>query len=192
MNQVQEMLRLASEDRGPEGVERLMGLFALMARQPGFLGAEVLQSIDTPEMLLALHAWRDLADWQGFQRSQEKIDFSATRPEALYQFVPCGMNWRSAQADGDRVGGLLRREVLRDDNLALRSGVGIVGCQTFVYQDNESEYGGCSLRLTRLRGALDEATLASDGEVLVDELYESLITVAAPAVEAGSPSTAQS
>jgi heme-degrading monooxygenase HmoA len=111
MNQVQEMLRLTAADKSDEAVLRLTGLFRLMSEQPGFLGAEVLRAIHEPETLIVLHAWRDLADWQTFQTSQPKLDFSASRPEALYSFLPCGMNWRSQQADGAREGALLRREV---------------------------------------------------------------------------------
>jgi heme-degrading monooxygenase HmoA len=183
MNQVQEMLRLMSEDKSDEAVLRLTGLFRLMSEQPGFIGAEVLRGISDPEMLVVLHAWRDLHDWQTFQTSQPKLDFSASRPESLYSFVPCGMNWRSVQADGAREGALLRREVIRDESLALRSGSGIEGCQTYVYVDDEpAQYRGCTLRLTRLSGPQHEEVPAPECEVLVDELYESLIIIRAPGV----------
>ena len=182
MNQVQEMLQLTSADKSDEAVLRLTSLFRLMSEQPGFLGAEVLRAIHEPETLIVLHAWRDLADWQTFQTSQPKIDFSAGRPEALYSFVPCGMNWRSLQADGVREGALLRREVVRDESLPLRTGAGIEGCQTYVYVDEEpAQYRGCTLRLTRLSGPQTNET-SYDAEVLVDELYESLLTVRAPGV----------
>lgn len=183
MNQVQEMLKLTSADQSDEAVLRLTGLFRMMSEQPGFLGAEVLRNINEPEMLVVLHAWRDLADWQTFQTSQPKLDFSASRPESLYGFVPCGMNWRSMQADGVREGALLRREVIRDESLGLRHGQGVEGCQTYVFVDEEPAlYRGCTLRLTRLAGALNEETPVSDADVVVDELYESLITVRAPGV----------
>ncbi len=183
MNQVQEMLRLTSADRSDEAVLRLTGLFRMMSEQRGFISAEVLRSINDPETLVVLHAWRDLADWQSFQTSQPKLDFSASRPESLYSFVPCGMNWRSMQADGAREGALLRREVIRDESPALRRGSGIEGCQTYVYVDDEPAlYRGCALRLTRLSGPQSDETPASDGEVLVDELYESLMTIRAPGV----------
>jgi heme-degrading monooxygenase HmoA len=182
MNQVQEMLRLTAADKSDEAVLRLTGLFRLMSEQPGFLGAEVLRAIHEPETLIVLHAWRDLADWQTFQTSQPKLDFSASRPEALYSFLPCGMNWRSQQADGAREGALLRREVVRDESLPLRSGAGIEGCQTYVFVDDEpAMYRGCTLRLSRLSGPqTNESPI--DAEVLVDELYESLLTVRAPGV----------
>ena len=183
MNQVQEMLRLTSADKSDEAVLRLSGLFRLMSEQPGFLGAEVLRSFDEPETLLVLHAWRDLEDWQTFQTSPDKVAFSASRPEALYSFVPCGMNWRSLQADGERDGALLRREVIRDESLALRRGEGVSGCQTYVYVEEEPAlYVGCTLRLTRLSGPQRHETPFSAGEVLVDELYESLISIHAPGV----------
>lgn len=187
MNQVQEMLRLTSADKSDEAVLRLSGLFRLMSQQPGFLGAEVLRGIDEPGTLLVLHAWRDLEDWQAFQASPAKLDFSAGRPESLYSFVPCGMNWRSLQADGEREGALLRREVVRDESLALRRGEGVAGCQTYVYVDDDPAlYAGCSLRLTRLAGPQSDASPFSHGEVLVDELYESLILIRAPGVAVSS------
>lgn len=183
MNQVQEMLHLTSADKSDEAVLRLTGLFRMMSEQPGFIGAEVLRGISAPETLLVLHAWRDLDDWQTFQTSQPKLDFSASRPESLYGFVPCGMNWRSMQADGAREGALLRREVIRDESLGLRSGSGIEGCQTYVFVDAEPAlYGGCALRLTRLSGPQRDESQDSEGEVVVDELYESLIIIRAPGV----------
>jgi len=183
MNQVQEMMRLTAEGKLEEGLLRLSGLFRVMAEQPGFLGAEVVRNINEPETLIALHAWRDLSDWQAVQVSKWKLDFIATRPEDLYEMLPCGMNWRSAQADGAREGALLRREVIRDEALPLRSGEGIEGCQTYVYVDEDpATYVGCSLRLTRLSGPQRNETPVSDSEVLVDELYESLMTVRAHGV----------
>jgi heme-degrading monooxygenase HmoA len=183
MNQVQEMLHLTSTDKSDEAVLRLTGLFRMMSEQPGFIGAEVLRGIGDPETLVVLHAWRDLVDWQTFQTSQPKLDFSANRPESLYSFVPCGMNWRSVQADGAREGALLRREVIRDESLGLRSGSGIEGCQTYVFVDDQpGQYRGCTLRLTRLSGPQTEDAPALESEVPVDELYESLITIRAPGV----------
>jgi heme-degrading monooxygenase HmoA len=183
MNHVQEMLRLISADKSDEAVLRLSGLFRLMSEQPGFLGAEVLRSLDDPETLLVLHAWRDLVDWQTFQTSPAKVDFSAGRPGSLYSFVPCGMNWRSSQADGEREGALLRREVVRDESLALRRGEGVSGCQTYVYVDEDPAlHIGCTLRLTRLSGPQRHETPFTAGEVLVDELFESLVSVRAPGV----------
>jgi heme-degrading monooxygenase HmoA len=176
VNQVQEMLRLSSPDRADEAVRRLSHLFATMAQQPGFLSAEVLRSLPDPELLLVLHAWRDLSDWQRFQTSEWKVRFSAKRPESLYSFVPCGMNWRSLQTDGERVRALLRREVIEGELPALRTGERIRGCQTFAYQDGEPEYAGCYLRLTRLA----TATAGSDTphvRARVDEVFESLTSV---------------
>jgi len=176
------MLRLTSADKSDDAVLRLAGLFHTMSQQPGFLGAEVLRNVHDPETLLVLHAWRDLADWQTFQRSVWKIDFTASRPAGLYDMVPCGMNWRSLQADGVREGALMRREVVRDEALALRSGDGVDGCQTYVFADQEPAlYRGCTLRLSRLSGPQrDEAP--ESAEVLVDELYESLMAVRASGV----------
>ena len=53
MNQVQEMLRLTTEEKLEEGLLRLAGLFHVMAQQPGFLGAEVVRNINEPEVLVA-------------------------------------------------------------------------------------------------------------------------------------------
>jgi len=181
MNQVQELLRLTSADQSDEAALRLSGLFGLMSEQPGFLGAEVLRGIAEPETLLVLHAWRDRDDWQTFQASPAKVAFSASRPDSLYSFLPCGMNWRSLQADGEREGALLRREVIRDESLALRRGEGVAGCQTYVYVDEDPTlYRGCTLRLTRLSGPQPHETSASAGEMLVDELYESLMSIRPP------------
>ena len=183
MNLVQEMWRLASEDKSDEAVLRLSGLYRLMSEQPGFLSGEVVRNINEPDILIAFHAWRDLADWQTFQKSQPKLDFIAGRPEALYEPVPSGMNWRSMEASGTRKGALLRREVIRDESPALRSGSGVEGCQTYAFVDDEPDlYRGCTLRLTRLAGPLDDQATASDAEVVVDELYESLVAVRAPGV----------
>ena len=182
MNQVQEMLRLTSADKSDDAVLRLAGLFHMMSEQPGFLGAEVLRNVHEPETLVVLHAWRNLEEWQTFQRTVWKIDFTASRPADLYEMVPCGMNWRSLQADGDREGALLRREVIRDESLALRSGDGIDGCQTYVFVDQDPAlYRGCTLRLTRLSGPQRDETEPA-AEVLVDELYESLMAVRASGV----------
>jgi len=177
MNQVQEMPKLLTLARLPEAVERLSGLFDMMKRQPGFLSAEVLQNFAIPETLLVLHAWRDLSDWQTYQNSPEKLAFTANRPEGLYDMVPCGMNWRSLQVDGAREGGILRREVLRTE-APLRRGAGIAGCQTFVYQDDLPAYQACTLRLTRLSNA-DPVAAEPEARAIVDELYESLVSVRA-------------
>jgi quinol monooxygenase YgiN len=176
VNQVQEMPVLNDLARLPAAIERLAGLFERMRQQPGFLGAEVLQNQASPRTLLVLHAWRDLADWRRYQASPEKVAFTAARPEGLYDMAECGMNWRSLQADGAREGSLLRREVIRRDNVDLLRGDGVAGCQTFVYQDALPAFSGCTLRLTRLVHA---ASAPPDPDALVDETYESLHAVRA-------------
>jgi heme-degrading monooxygenase HmoA len=175
MNQVQEMPRLVEPARLPDAIERLSGLFERMKLQPGFLSAEVLQNVAAPQTLLVLHTWRDLRDWQTYQNSPEKLAFTASRPEGLYEMVECGMNWRSLQADGAREGDTLRREVIRHRLVGLRSGSGISGCQTLDYQDDLPAFAGCSLRLTRLA----DANAASDPapDAIVDETYRSLLSV---------------
>jgi quinol monooxygenase YgiN len=177
------MLRLTLAEKSDDAVLRLAGLFHVMSEQPGFLGAEVLRNVHEPETLVVLHAWRDLADWQTFQRSIWKVDFIASRPSGLYDMVSCGMNWRSIQADGAREGALLRREVVRDESLPLRSGDGVEGCQTYAFADEEPPlYRGCTLRLTRLSGPQRDETPDPAAELLADELYESLMAVRASAV----------
>jgi len=177
MNQVQEMPVLNDLARLPEAIERLGGLFQRMRQQPGFLGAEVLQNQASPRTLLVLHAWRDLADWQRYQVSPEKVAFTASRSEGLYDMVECGMNWRSLQADGAREGALLRREVIRREGVDLLCGDSIAGCQTFVYQDDLPAFAGCTLRLTRLTRA--SLAVTSDPDATVDETYASLHVVRA-------------
>lgn len=180
MNQVQEMPKLADLARLPEALERLRGLFEVMRQQPGFLSVELLQGVTSPATLLVLHAWRDLADWEAFSRSQWKAAFMDGRPAGLYEMQRCGLNWRSAQADGARAGGLLRREVLRDGDVPLRSGPGVLGCQTFLYRDDLPDFAGATLRLTRVA---DAAAGTSDPEpgAITDEIYRSLVSVPAEA-----------
>lgn len=175
MNQVQEMLRLKDAGKAIQAVERLSCLFNLMSRQPGFLRTEVLRNVDSPDTLLVLHAWEDLEAWQTFQHSEEKVAFSASRPAALYDFVPCGMNWTSLHQEDDKGGRYLRREVIRPstDQPGPRRGEHVKVSQTFTYADNElAEYQGRILRLTRQRDA-ERANANSDA--VTDELYESLL-----------------
>lgn len=182
MNLVQEMPRLQDLNRLPEAIDRLSGLLERMKQQPGFLSAEVLQGTASPLTLLVLHAWRDLGDWQTYQTSAEKVAFTASRPAGLYEMVECGMNWRSLQADGERSGGLFRREVIRGEDAALRQGEGISGCQTFLYQDELPAWAGCTLRLTRLR----ETTRRDSVEpaAMVDDTFHSLVVVTAATARA--------
>ena len=105
----------------------------------------------------------------------------ASRPDGLYDMVECGMNWRSLQADGAREGAGLRREVIRRDDVELRRGDGVEGCQTFVYEDDLPAYAGCTLRLTRLADATAGSS-ESDPGAIVDEIYESLFSVKAPVI----------
>jgi heme-degrading monooxygenase HmoA len=181
MNQVQEMPRLFKLDRLPEAVERLNVVTGMMGQQPGFLGAEVLQNVAQPQTLLVLHAWRDLADWNAFSSSQAKQEFMAGRPEGLYDMLDCGLNWRSLQADGAREGSLLRREIIRRPDVDLRRGQGVLGCQTFVYQDGLPAFAGCTLRLTRIDPS--RAADTPDPDAIADETYGQLFSVPAPAAQ---------
>jgi heme-degrading monooxygenase HmoA len=175
MNQVTEMLRLAPGASDRDAVARLAGLFEIMSRQPGFQSAEVLRRIDRPDTLLVLHAWDRIEDWQAFQRSEAKVSFSASRPASLYSFVPCGMNWRLEAAVGDVAEGpFLRREVLRGPAALAAATSDILAGATFSYADDEPEFAGATLRLTRLQSALGTSDIAPD-PVLADEVYESLM-----------------
>ncbi len=140
MNQVTEMPRLFDAVRIDDALARLDSLFAIMLRQPGFLRAEVLRSLDDPRRLLVLHAWRDLADWQRFQVSDTKIAFTNARPVALYEFLPCPMNWLAPKDTGEPFTPILRRELVRADRLDALNGNGVVSSTTYVYQDDAPEF----------------------------------------------------
>jgi quinol monooxygenase YgiN len=172
------MFRLNDLSRLPEAVARLSGLFERMKRQPGFLSAELMQDQASRHTLLVLHAWRDLADWQTYQATPEKVAFTASRPAGLYAPVVCGMNWRSLQADGARAGGFLRREVVRGEDVPLRHGQGVDGCQTFVYRDDLPDFRGCTLRLTRVSAIV---SFSPEPDPAADETYDSLLLVPAEA-----------
>jgi heme-degrading monooxygenase HmoA len=180
MNQVQEMLRLKDAGKAIQAVERLSCLFNLMSKQPGFLRAEVFRNTEDADTLLVLHAWENLEAWQTFQTSEAKVAFSASRPAALYDFVPCGMNWTSISEDDDKGGRYLRREVIRPATgvePGPRRGEQVKASQTFAYADDElPEYRGRILRLTRQRDA--ERTNPS-ADAAIDELYESLLRTTA-------------
>jgi heme-degrading monooxygenase HmoA len=80
MNLVQEMFRLNDLARLPEAIERIAGLLGRMQQQHGFIVAQLLQGVDSRETLLVLHAWLDIAAWQKYQASPEKVAFTASRP----------------------------------------------------------------------------------------------------------------
>jgi len=174
MNQVQEMPRLVEPARLPDAIERLSGLFERMKLQRLSERRGAAERGGAADAAGAARLARP-GDWQTYQNSPEKLAFTASRPEGLYEMVECGMNWRSLQADGAREGDTLRREVIRHRDVELRSGSGIAGCQTFVYQDDLPAFAGCSLRLTRLA----DANAASDPapDAIVDETYRSLLFV---------------
>jgi quinol monooxygenase YgiN len=179
MNLVQEMFRLNDLSRLPEAIERLSGLFERMKRQAGFLSAELLQDQASPHTLLVLHAWRDLADWQAYQATPEKVAFTASRPAGLYEPVVCGMNWRSLQSNGARTGRLLHREVVHGEDVPLRHGHGVEGSQTFVYEDELPQFTGCTLRLTRVSDAT--VSFSPEPDRVADETYLSLLLIPAEA-----------
>jgi heme-degrading monooxygenase HmoA len=183
MNQVTEMLRLAPGASVEDAVARLAGLFEMMRGEPGFCSAEVLRRLDEPSVLLVLHAWERLEDWQAFQTSPPKLDFSASRPASLYTFVPCGMNWRLEAGGLDGAGAFLRREVLRGE-AAPRSGAEVTSSATNAFEGSEADHAGTALRLSRLR-SVPAAHDAVEG-VVADELYESLLQVSAAATKAAA------
>ncbi len=189
MNQVQEMLRLKDAGKAIQAVERLSCLFNLMSRQPGFLRSEVFRNVDAPDTLLVLHAWESLEAWQTFQHSEQKVAFSASRPAALYDFVPCGMNWTSLDEEEDKGGRYLRREVIRPatDQPGPRRGESVKASQTFTYVDVElPEYRGRILRLTRQR---DAERANANADAVTDELYESLLRTVAAEPEVAASTT---
>jgi heme-degrading monooxygenase HmoA len=173
MNQVTEMPRLFDAARIDDSLARLDSLFEIMLRQPGFLRAEVLRSLDDPRRLLVLHAWRDLADWQRFQSSETKIAFTNARPAALYEFLPCPMNWLATEDTGEPSTPILRRELVRADRLEALNGDGIVSSTTYVYQDDAPEFRGLTMRLTRYAEA--PKTPTREGAAARDETFESLL-----------------
>jgi hypothetical protein len=184
------MLRLAPGATETEAITRLSTLFEMMSRASGFREAEVLRSISEPGFLLVLHAWDSLEDWTAFQTSDTKIAFSSTRPAFLYNFIPCGVNWRYEKTNGQPgEGAFVRREVIREV-LEPRSDAGIGASRTFVYQDYEPTLVGTTLRLTRMH-APPAQLRAVEGYVLADEAYESLHRYAGAAIETGQSITAR-
>ena len=173
MNQVTEMPRLFDASKIDDALARLDNLFAIMLRQPGFLRAEVLRSLDDPRRLLVLHAWRELADWQRFQSSETKIAFTSARPAALYEFLPCAMNWLAAADAGELQASFLRRELVKAERLEELSGDGIASSATLVYQDDVPEFRGLTMRLTRYAEAPRDLTL--DADAVSDEAFASLL-----------------
>jgi quinol monooxygenase YgiN len=173
MNQVTEMPRLFDAVRIDDALARLDSLFAIMLRQPGFLRAEVLRSLDDPRRLLVLHAWRDLADWQRFQVSDTKIAFTNARPVALYEFLPCPMNWLAPKDTGGPFTPILRRELVRADRLDALSGDGVAYSTTCVYRDDAPEFRGLAMRLTRYAEPPRSST--RDAGALADETFELLL-----------------
>jgi heme-degrading monooxygenase HmoA len=174
MNQVQEMLILNDPQRVDEGVKRLEGLFGVMRQQPGFLHAEVCRNLDEPRKLLVLHAWARLEDWQAFQASPWKIEFSAQRPAGLYEFAPIGMNWQLVSGpEAVATNDFLRRNVTRDG--AVEMSAGSVAQQTARYVDDLPDYVGCSLSLTHYACTADCAAAEPTEGALVEEAYEVLL-----------------
>ena len=173
MNQVTEIPRLFDASRGDEALARLDSLFSIMLRHPGFRRAEVLRSLDDPRRLLVLHAWLELDDWQRFQTSEIKIAFTNARPAALYEFLPCPMNWLSAHDPGEPAASLLRRELLRMERLDASPGDTGGASTTYVYQDDAPEFRGLTMRLTRY--AATPLIAVPDAASVADETFESLL-----------------
>jgi len=188
LNQVTEMLRLAPGATEGDAVTRLSTLFEMMNRAKGFREAEVLRSTAEQGLLLVLHSWDNLEDWTAFQTSDTKIAFSSSRPAFLYNFVPCGMNWKLEDAAGNGEGAFVRREVIRE-SLEPRSEADATSSRTFVYQDYEPSLAGAMLRLTRMHAPPTQLRVV-ESCVLADEAYESLNRFAGAPVEAGQSTTA--
>lgn len=173
MNQVTEILQLPAAERQAEAIERLQSLFEMMKTHLGFVDAELLVDVDHPELLLVLHTWEDISDWQDFRASDDKISFMATRPEDLYSFVSCGTNWLLESTAGEATETrYLRREVLRGPYVAPLLHA---PSQTFRYQDYEPAFQGATLRLSRLDAPSDAAPTPALGiEVIADAVYETV------------------
>lgn len=186
MNQVTEMLRVIAVEKQDTAIERLQTLFQMMTEAPGFLQAELLVSTRDPLLLLVLHSWQSITDWQDFRASDAKISFSATRPGTLYSFVPCGTNWRfrwGPPAGG--TGDYLRRQVVRGEQAPSHA---IPGARVFAYQDYEPEYVDSTMRLIRTDAPpadLDSPEVPL--EVIADEVFRSLHQVS---VQSGSSAVA--
>jgi heme-degrading monooxygenase HmoA len=170
MNQVMEQLRLAPGATESEAITRLSTLFEMMSRAKGFREAEVLHSLADPGLLLVLHSWDRLEDWTTFQTSDTKIAFSSSRPAFLYNFMPCGMNWKLEDGAATGEGSFVRREVIQEA-LEPRSGPDVVSSQTFSYRDYEADLTGAMLRLSRSNAAPSQLR-AIEGCVLTDDVYE--------------------
>ena len=183
MNQVTEMLRLAPDASESDAIARLAGLFEMMSGQPGYRSAEVLRRVDDAGLLLVLHAWDRIEDWQAFQASDAKTAFSASRPASLYSFVPCGMNWRLEAGEGEPEGPYLRRELERAQTAPL-AGPDVLASATFSYQDADAEYAGATMRLTRLSSAGVHGG-GTTPDVIADEVYESVYRYTADRRSAG-------
>ena len=175
MNQVTEMLRLAPGAPVTEAIARLAWLFEMMSREKGFRNAELVRNVEDPDLLLVLHAWDNIEDWQAFRSSDAKIGFAVQRPDSLYTFQPCGMNWRHEAGEStSRGGAILRREVVREP-AAPRTGPGVVTSATFSYRDYEPEFAATTMRLTRLRSAPGLRCVVRDN-VVIDDLYEPVMS----------------
>jgi heme-degrading monooxygenase HmoA len=176
LNQVTELLRLTSTAKLPEAVARLSTLFDLMSLQPGFQSAEIKRSVDEADLLLVVLTWDHLSDWTAFQSSEAKINFAANRPEGLYDFLRCGMNWSvEASAGFSTSGRYLRREVVRG-RVAPAEGPMIVLSRVGSYVDYEPEYEGATMRTTWLNDLDTPLPSTGNCEVLSDGLYEALYT----------------
>jgi heme-degrading monooxygenase HmoA len=171
MNQVTEMLRLTPGASVGDAVIRLSTLFDLMTRADGFRGAEILRKLDEPDLLLVLHSWDDIQDWHAFRCSDTKMTFAAGRPDFLYQFMPCGINWTPQEGEGSFEGDFLRRELVQAE-IGPNAGAGVLASQTFSYRDYDPAWQGVTLRLSRYDRA--PRPLPAAGAVLADEVYESV------------------
>ncbi len=173
MNQVTELLQLVPGASIDDAVARLKTLFDLMNSSKGFRDAELLRKTDEPDRLFVLHTWDDLADWTAFRSADTKMAFSASRPDFLYTFVPCGINWLPREGTHSQDGDFVRRELIHEA-LAPSTGPNVVCSETFSYQDYDPTLDGVSLRLTRLSSTPTTPRRTGD-DVLADEVYESVM-----------------
>lgn len=172
MNQVTELLRLVPGASLEDAVIRLTTLSDLMSNAKGFRDVEILRRLDDPSLIMVIHTWDGIEDWTNFRSSDVKLVFAASRPDFLYNFVPCGVNWHREAGEHTQAGTYVRRELVIGPQEPA-SGPDVLSSEVLAYQDYEPTLEGATLRITRLRYVPPETATLSD-TVLADEVYESV------------------
>src|SRR5688500_12336291 len=81
---MQQELRLVTEYKQAEAVDRIHRRHSLMPGQPGFLGAICCRYLGSPNVYAWFRFWDSFADSTAFAQTPELRAFSATRPENIY------------------------------------------------------------------------------------------------------------